>query len=99
MKADKRYSVVLTKTVKNELEKFPKNLKERFHQTIRGLADNPFEGERLTGKLKGMRSLRVGHRHRLVYKVEGDKKQVIIIAVGPRGKIYNEIGRYMKAIK
>jgi mRNA interferase RelE/StbE len=52
---------------------------------IAELADEPDKmGKPLTGPLKGYRSIRVGGRHRVIYRIESQVVTVLIVAVGAR---------------
>ncbi len=51
-------------------------------------------GKLLRGKLEGLRSVRVS-RLRLIYRI-GHGRQIEIVALGPRGRIYEETLRLVK---
>lgn len=66
---------------------------------IEGLAQDPEkQGKALVGELVGLRSLRVV-RHRVIYKVEGER--VILIAVGLRkqGDLKDVYSRVKKLLR
>ena len=51
------------------------------------LANNPFIGEKLWGKLQGKRKIRI-HPYRIVYEIHEKQKLIAIINVGHRQGIY-----------
>jgi|LGVF01.1.fsa_nt_gb mRNA interferase RelE/StbE len=62
----------------------------RINHAIEALLDNPFSGKNikmLKGELQGKFRLRIG-MYRIVYRIENDKKIVIIEDIGVRGRIY-----------
>ncbi len=67
-----------------------RKLKTAFHQ----IASDPYAGKALNGELDGLRSYRVS-RFRIIYRLK-QEKQIEIIAVGPRERIYEETYRLVK---
>lgn len=56
-------------------------------EKLKALQENPGLGKPLKGKLRGLRSLRVG-KYRIIYQVDEDSRVVRIITVGRREAIY-----------
>ncbi len=63
------------------------HLKRKIKSSFKIILSNPSEGKALKGELTGLRSFRVS-RFRIVYRVRKDIVEVV--AVGPRGRIYEE---------
>lgn len=63
-------------------------LKRKVKASLMSILDDPRSGKLLKGELEGLRSVRVS-RFRIVYRFIG-KKQIAIIAVGPRERVYEE---------
>jgi mRNA interferase RelE/StbE len=67
------------------------DIKRKLRTAFRVIADHAYAGKALTQELDGLRSYRVG-RFRIIYRIK-QKKQIEIIAVGPRERIYEETYR------
>ena len=63
-----------------------RRVREKIRDRIDGLAEEPEkQGKPLTGELTGYRSLRaVGQRYRIIYRIEGDRVLVLVMALGIR---------------
>ena len=70
------------------------HLKRKLRLSLQTLLSDPHSGKALRDELNGLRSFRVG-RFRIIYRIS-DKKEVEIIAVGPRERIYEETFRIVK---
>jgi mRNA interferase RelE/StbE len=69
-------------------------LKKRVKAALNEISHNPYCGKVLKEELAGLRSYRI-KRFRVIYKVS-TKKQIIIIALGPRKYIYEETFRIIR---
>jgi len=69
-------------------------LKKRVKAALNEISHNPYYGKALKEELAGLRSYRI-KRFRIIYKVS-TKKQIIIIALGPRKYIYEETFRIIR---
>lgn len=70
------------------------NLKKRIRAALEEILDDPDCGKALKEELGGLRSFRV-KRFRIIYKVSS-KKEIAIVAIGPRRYIYEETFRIIK---
>jgi mRNA interferase RelE/StbE len=63
-----------------------RRIRQKITERINGLATDPEkQGKELVAELDGYRSLRaVGQSYRIIYRVEGDKVIVVVVAVGIR---------------
>jgi len=68
-------------------------LKKRIHDALDQIRAQPGEGKPLQRELEGYRSFRIG-KFRIIYRVTA--KDIEVIALGPRGTIYEETMRLMK---
>jgi mRNA-degrading endonuclease RelE of RelBE toxin-antitoxin system len=66
-------------------------LKKRVHAALHEIRTDPDSGKALQDDLAGYRSLRIG-KFRIVYR-RGARKEIEIVAVGPRRTIYEETVR------
>jgi mRNA-degrading endonuclease RelE of RelBE toxin-antitoxin system len=65
--------------------------KKRVHAALHEIRADPDSGKALQDDLAGYRSLRIG-KFRIVYR-RGARKEIEIVAVGPRRTIYEETVR------
>ena len=78
------YKVIIHKDAIKDLEKLKQaKLTEKTKQLIESLKENPYckPVEKLKGNLKGFFSKRINLHHRLVYSVNEDKKEVLIVSM------------------
>ena len=84
--------------VPNEVVKLIRGLHPHLKKKIRGsleaILSDPQAGKALKEDLDGLRSFRVS-RFRIIYRIS-DKKEVEIVAIGPRDRIYEETYRIIK---
>jgi mRNA-degrading endonuclease RelE of RelBE toxin-antitoxin system len=59
----------------------------RSKDLLNEIASNPHSFKELLGRFRGLRSARFGD-HRIIYAIVEDKRQVILLAVEPRGSVY-----------
>ena len=81
------YQVIITPVALKMLgEMRDRRVREKIRDCIDGLTEEPEkQGKPLTGELAGYRSLRaVGQRYRILYRVERDQVQVLVVALGIR---------------
>ncbi len=81
------WEIVLTPQARVTLEAVQdRRVRESIRDRIDGLAQEPEkQGRPLMGDLLGFRSLRaVGHRYRVIYRVEKGKVLVLVVALGIR---------------
>ncbi|HEY5557519.1 type II toxin-antitoxin system RelB family antitoxin [Acetobacterium sp.] len=92
----KGYRIVISKIAQKDKGKIKERpiLKRNAEKLIRVLEENPYQNppsyEKLSGKYKDLYSRRINQQHRLVYKVDEDKKVVIIISVTDQEKAWME---------
>ena len=82
----KKYSVEVPKSPQKSLEKTPLPWRERIGKAINLLQYFPFMGEKMWGKLKDKRKLRIWP-YRVIYKVDKKRRRIIIVEIGHRGKM------------
>jgi mRNA interferase RelE/StbE len=73
-------------------------LKRIIKSTLRIILKDPTVGKALKEELEGLRSYRV-RKLRIVYRVVAEKKEIQLIAIGPRENIYRETYRLLKTEK
>jgi mRNA interferase RelE/StbE len=86
--AQGRFRSAPTNHFLRELKKLPAHVKARVLLAIEELVSNPFAGIRLRGELDGLLRWRTGD-YRIVYKIDEEKRLVVLLDVGPRRAIYD----------
>ncbi len=64
-------------------------IKNHIRMGLNTILENPYTGKALKEELNGLRSYKV-KRYRIIYRVVSSKKELEIIAIGPRRNIYEE---------
>ena len=70
------------------------NIKRKLRAALQTMLADPYAGKELGEELSGLRSYRVS-RFRIVYRLAKDR-QVEVIAIGPRERIYEETYRLVR---
>ncbi len=70
------------------------SLKKKVKSSLKMILSDPHVGKALMGELAGLRSLRVSS-FRIVYRIR-DPERIELVAVGPRGRIYEETFRIIQ---
>ena len=76
------YEIRLTRQAEKDLQRvLASNLREKVKRLMATLESDPFQPpyEKLVGDLAGAYSRRINAQHRLVYRVDEDKKRVVIL--------------------
>jgi len=64
------------------------HLRKKLKKSLQEIANVPHSGKALKEELEGLRSYRVS-RFRIIYRVS-DKREIEVVAIGPRRHIYEE---------
>jgi mRNA interferase RelE/StbE len=70
------------------------SLKKKVKSSLRMILSDPDLGKALMEELGGLRSLRVSS-FRIMYRIK-DPEQIELVAIGPRGRIYEETFRILQ---
>ena len=70
------------------------DLKKKVKASLQMILSDPVSGKALRDELIGLQSLRVS-RFRIVYRILPARKQIEIVAIGPRERIYEETYRLL----
>jgi mRNA interferase RelE/StbE len=73
------------------------HLKKKVRVSLEAILYDPSLGKELEEELAGLRTLRVS-RYRIIYRISPGR-QVEIVAIGPRARIYEETYRLVKKDK
>ncbi|MGB9778308.1 MAG: type II toxin-antitoxin system RelE family toxin [Candidatus Bathyarchaeales archaeon] len=85
------FAVLLHPKAAKELEKIEATIKARIVERLRDLEDNPERVGKLL-KYSNFWSLRVGD-YRVIYEIDRTKKQVIVLFIGHRKKVYDDFSK------
>jgi mRNA-degrading endonuclease RelE of RelBE toxin-antitoxin system len=87
------YKVLLHPKAAKELQKTEKNIRTRLIESAKQLRENPDKvGKAL--KQTDFWSQRVGD-YRISYIIDQNKKQVVILFVGHRSKVYDDLSKML----
>jgi addiction module RelE/StbE family toxin len=87
------YQIKTTDEFEERFEKLTKKNKAlavMFAKAILKLKENPKIGKPLTHDLRGLRSLPVAGKWRIIYDIDEDQKLVILRSIGHRKRIYTD---------
>ena len=85
------YRLKYTQTFEKQIEKIKKKdkaLMEEAMKKVEKLQQMPYTGKPLEYRLAPYRSVRVKGKYRLVYRVDEEEKEVLLVAFGHRKEIY-----------
>jgi mRNA interferase RelE/StbE len=82
------WTIVLDKDAEAYLYRLGTDTQERIEHRLDELARDPFGGKRLTGSAAW--SARVGD-YRIIYDLDVPGEQIIVRAIGPRGRVYRDV--------
>ena len=85
------YRLKYTQTFEKQIEKIKKKDKALMQETakkVEKLQEVPYTGKLLKYRLALYRAVRVKGKYRLVYKVNEEEEEVILVAFGHRKEIY-----------
>ncbi|HEY5900003.1 MAG TPA: type II toxin-antitoxin system RelE/ParE family toxin [Burkholderiales bacterium] len=84
------YRAEIIPSVAEVLRHLPPDLKRAVKSSIRAVGADPAIGEPLRGELKG--HFKVGvRRYRIVYRIDRKARAVVVVAVGHRRSVYEEL--------
>lgn len=88
------YAVVVGSAARKELRGLPADVRAAVIARIADLESDPRPrgSAPLEGQLAGLRRIRVGS-HRVAYHVDDDQHIVTVLAVGPRGSVYERLSQ------
>jgi mRNA interferase RelE/StbE len=87
------FTVLLHPKAAKELERLDKSTRHRIREALKELQINPEKmGKRL--KPSDFWSLRIGD-YRATYEIDSSRKQVIILFIGHRSKVYDDFSKIL----
>jgi mRNA interferase RelE/StbE len=86
------YRIEIKAKARRALDRMPRDFRERVMRRVETLAADPFAAELDVKKLRGFDGfrLRVGD-WRVIYQVDQGRIVVLVLAVAPRGDVYDRL--------
>ncbi len=81
------YKSIFTRSFTKEFDKLPRDVNERIIEALKKVAEVPYAGTKLRGKLEGLWRWRIG-KYRIIYLIDEKEKAVVFLDVGLRKAIY-----------
>jgi len=72
---------------RKDLDKIPKNYRARIIVVLDAIVLNPFSGKKLSGKKRGLYSIRVWP-YRIIYEIHKRELVILVIRIGHRQEVY-----------
>lgn len=88
------YKLLVPKDVQELISTMHPSLKKKVKASLKIILSAPHSGKALKEELSGLRSFRVGS-FRIIYRIK-DPKQIELVAIGPRERIYEETFRIIQ---
>jgi len=89
------YKIRISNDLAELLRSLHPGLRKKIKSSLQAIISDPSCGKTLRDELKGYRSFRVG-RFRIIYRLSGKKREIDIVAIGPRKYIYEETYKLLK---
>jgi len=81
------YKSIFTRSFIKEFNKLPKNVRERALEVLEKVAETPYAGTKLRGKLEGLWRWRIG-KYRVIYLIDEKERAAVFLDIGLRKAIY-----------
>ena len=91
------YKLVVPKDVRELIRTTHPSLKKKVKASLKIILSEPSSGKALKDELSGLRSFRVSSV-RIIYRIK-EPRQIELVAVGPRERIYEETFRHIQKEK
>lgn len=85
-----KWQLVITPKVETTLRILSPQIKRYIRQALEEIRNDPWIGKSLRDELAGFYSFRA-RRFRIVYRIERQRITVVVVGVGPRKTIYQEL--------
>jgi len=88
------YKLVVPKDVRELIRTMHPSLKKKGKASLKIILSEPSSGKALMDELTGLRGFRVSS-FRIIYRIK-ERRQIELVAVGPRERIYEETFRIIQ---
>ncbi|MBI3333011.1 MAG: type II toxin-antitoxin system RelE/ParE family toxin [Candidatus Omnitrophica bacterium] len=89
-----RRRLLITPKVQAALRTFPPETKRTLRRALEDICKDPWIGKPLRDEFAGLYSLRA-RRFRVIYQIQRQTITVVVIAIGPRERVYEELAAGM----
>ena len=89
------YQVLLSEPARDFLRRLAPTPKRTLRQALKALEEDPSLGEPLERELSGLYKLSV-KRYRIIYRIVEGRKEIQVIAIGPRKTIYLDLWELLR---
>jgi mRNA interferase RelE/StbE len=89
------WTLVYAASAVRSLRKLDPQVQRRIKAALEELAETPERGKPLQMTLEGLRSWRTGD-FRIVYRVLGERIEVLVLAIGHRRDVYERVRRLVE---
>ncbi len=89
------YRVEIPSQAADIVRTLPPEVKRQIKQALIHLTEFPGAGKPLTGELAGLHSYRM-RRFRIVYQLTASERRLLVLHVGHRQTVYEELARRLK---
>src|SRR4030066_909259 len=96
-KAGVMYKLVVPRDVRELIRTMHPSLKKKVKASLNIILSEPSSGKALMDELSGLRSFRISS-FRIIYRIK-EPRQIELVAVGPRERIYEETFRNIQKEK
>ena len=86
------WTILYTASAAKCIRKLDPQIRRRVRSAVETLAEDPERGRPLQMSLNGLRSWRTGD-YRIVYRLKESEIEILVVAVGHRGDVYERIRR------
>ena len=91
------YKLVVSKDLQELIGTMHPSLKKKVKASLKMILSEPYSGHGLRDELSGLRSFRISS-FRIIYRIK-EPRQIELVAVGPRERIYEETFRHIQKEK
>ena len=88
------YKLVVPKDLRELIRTMHPSLKKKVKASLKIILSEPYSGKTLMDELSGLRSFRISS-FRIIYRIK-EPEQIELVAIGPRGRIYEETFRIIQ---
>jgi mRNA interferase RelE/StbE len=88
------YKLVVPQDVRELIRTMHPSLKKKVKASLKIILSEPSSGKALMDELSGLRSFRISS-FRIIYRIKG-LRQIELVAIGPRERIYGETFRIIQ---
>ena len=86
------WTIHYTTSAARDIRRLDPGIRKRIQAALMKLSEDPSRGKLLQMGLRGLRSWRTGV-FRIVYRVKDEQIEILVVAVGHRRNVYDEIRR------